>query len=215
MSNAMDIEPIHMGIVFIVNLEIGYLTPPIGLNLFVASTLFRRGLGEVIWAVLPPLAILFTGLMCITWIPVLSTGLVNVVNGEPLFGVPDEPAGVVAPVDPVAPPPGSGKVKTLQELMQDQNKDGDSADAAPGRVKTLQELMADQKKGAEGAADAAPEEPGRVKSLAEMMAEQKAKRDAAAAPSPSPDKPADKPRVKSLQEMMAEQKAKRQAEGGE
>ena len=42
MAPGIDIDPIHLGIVFIVNLEIGYLTPPLGLNLFVASTLFKK-----------------------------------------------------------------------------------------------------------------------------------------------------------------------------
>jgi C4-dicarboxylate transporter DctM subunit len=213
MASAMDIEPIHMGIVFIVNLEIGYLTPPIGLNLFVASTLFRRGLGEVIWAVLPPLAILFTGLMLITWIPVFSTGLVNVVNGDPLFG--KEKPAVVEPVNPdepkeVTPQPGTGRVKTLQELMQDQ-KGGAAESGEPGRVKTLQELMQERKQKSEGG-EPAPAEPGRVKTLQELMQDQKAKKEAGAeaAAEPSPSEP---PRVKTLQELMQDQRAKKQAEG--
>lgn len=153
MSTAMGIDPIHMGIVFIVNLEIGYLTPPIGLNLFVASTLFRRSLGEVIMAVLPTLAIMFIGLLLVTWVPLLSTGLVRVVNGEPLFPpaaaapATDTPAPAVDA--PQAPAPGEGRVKTLQELMQEQKRqaEGGAADdeGAPKRVKTLQEIMAEQK----------------------------------------------------------------------
>lgn len=197
MASSMDIDPIHMGIVFIVNLEIGYLTPPIGLNLFVASTLFRRGLGEVIWAVLPPLAIMFCGLMLITWVPVLSTGLVSILNGEPMFK--DDTPAIEAPVGPDrdAPAAGDGKVKSLQELMQGGGASPDDA-AGSGKVKSLQELMQQQ---AGGGTDAESDSaPGRVKSLQELMSDQAAAKDPPAAPAQEAP-----PRVKSLQELMKEQ----------
>jgi C4-dicarboxylate transporter DctM subunit len=61
-----DIDPIHFGIIFIVNLEIGYLTPPLGLNLFVASTVFDRPILTVIRSVIPfTLLLLFAlGIIC-------------------------------------------------------------------------------------------------------------------------------------------------------
>ena len=56
----------------IVNLEIGYLTPPVGINLFVASGIFNESIGEVIKAILPLIAVLLVGLILITFIPQIS-----------------------------------------------------------------------------------------------------------------------------------------------
>ena len=66
------IHPIHFGIMFIVNLEIGYLTPPMGINLFVASTVFERPILEVIRSVLPFLVIMLLCLAVVAWVPGLS-----------------------------------------------------------------------------------------------------------------------------------------------
>ena len=66
------IDPIHFGIIMIVNLEIGYVTPPVGINLFVASGIFKEKLGEVIKSVLPFLVLLLIGLMIITFVPSIS-----------------------------------------------------------------------------------------------------------------------------------------------
>ena len=60
----------------IVNLEIGYLTPPVGVNLFVASGIFKQPLGAVIKSVAPIVGLFLIGLMLITWIPSISMGLV-------------------------------------------------------------------------------------------------------------------------------------------
>ena len=65
------INPIHFGIIMIVNLEIGYLTPPVGINLFVASAAFRQPLGDVIRAAIVPALMLLCGLMVITFWPTL------------------------------------------------------------------------------------------------------------------------------------------------
>jgi C4-dicarboxylate transporter DctM subunit len=66
------IDPIHFGIIMIVNLEIGYLTPPIGINLFVASGIFKQTLVDVIKAVLPFLFVMIIGLALISAIPSIS-----------------------------------------------------------------------------------------------------------------------------------------------
>ena len=66
------IDPIHFGIIMIVNLEIGYLTPPIGINLFVASGIFKEPLTEVIKSVLPFLFVMLLGLAIITAFPQIS-----------------------------------------------------------------------------------------------------------------------------------------------
>jgi C4-dicarboxylate transporter DctM subunit len=72
MAQSYGINPIHFGIVMIVNLEIGYLTPPVGINLFVASGIFKEALGDVIKSVLPIIGIFLVGLMMITFIPEIS-----------------------------------------------------------------------------------------------------------------------------------------------
>ena len=69
---AYDIHPIHLGIIFLANLEIGYSTPPVGLNLFIASARFERPLIELYRASLPFLAILLACLLIITYVPALS-----------------------------------------------------------------------------------------------------------------------------------------------
>ncbi|MEE2829606.1 MAG: TRAP transporter large permease subunit [Myxococcota bacterium] len=61
------IDPIHFGIIFIVNLEIGYLTPPLGLNLFVASSVFDKPILKVIRSVLPFMLLLLLALIIICW----------------------------------------------------------------------------------------------------------------------------------------------------
>jgi C4-dicarboxylate transporter DctM subunit len=66
------INPIHFGIIMIVNLEIGYLTPPVGVNLFVASSIFKESLGTVIRSALPLVLVLLVGLVMITFMPQLS-----------------------------------------------------------------------------------------------------------------------------------------------
>lgn len=66
------INPIHFGIIMIVNLEIGYITPPIGINLFVASGIFKENLMTVIKAVVPLIFVLLVGLILISFIPSIS-----------------------------------------------------------------------------------------------------------------------------------------------
>jgi tripartite ATP-independent transporter DctM subunit len=69
------IDPVHLGIIFIANLELGYLTPPVGLNLFLASYRFDRPLVEVFRAAVPLLIILGIGVLLITYVPWLTTCL--------------------------------------------------------------------------------------------------------------------------------------------
>ena len=72
MAAAVGVDPIHFGIIFIVNLEIGYLTPPVGLNLFVASTLFGKPVGHITKSVLPFIAFMLIGLMIVTYFPEIT-----------------------------------------------------------------------------------------------------------------------------------------------
>jgi C4-dicarboxylate transporter, DctM subunit len=72
---AFGIDPIHLGIIFIANLELGYLTPPVGLNLFLASYRFQRPLLSIYRAAIPMLIILGIGVLLITYVPFLTTGI--------------------------------------------------------------------------------------------------------------------------------------------
>ena len=74
---AYDVHPVHLGIIFIANLELGYLTPPVGLNLFLASYRFRKPLLEVAAASFPMLLVLGFGVLVITYVPWLTTGLLQ------------------------------------------------------------------------------------------------------------------------------------------
>ncbi len=71
------IDPIHFGLIFIVNLSIGYITPPIGLNLFVASSVFKRPIIQVIKASFPFAVIMLLALAAVTYVPWLSLALLD------------------------------------------------------------------------------------------------------------------------------------------
>ncbi len=101
----LGIDPIHMGVIFIVNLEIGYLTPPIGINLFVASAAFGKPMGTVIKSVVPFIGLMFVGLMIVTYVPSVAVGPVNVLlRDKPFY----EPFPEAKPADPSDPAGGGG-----------------------------------------------------------------------------------------------------------
>ena len=77
---AFGVHPVHLGIIFIANLELGYLTPPVGLNLFLASYRFKRPLLAVCRAALPMMAILGFGVLLITYIPWLTLGILKMLG---------------------------------------------------------------------------------------------------------------------------------------
>ncbi|MCF8475737.1 MAG: TRAP transporter large permease subunit [Pseudolabrys sp.] len=78
----LGIDPIHLGVVYVVNMEIGLVTPPVGLNLFVASGITGMPLMAVVRAAAPWLMLLLTFLMFITYIPEISTFLPNLIFGN-------------------------------------------------------------------------------------------------------------------------------------
>jgi tripartite ATP-independent transporter DctM subunit len=80
MGIAFGIDPIHLGIVFLANLELGFLTPPVGMNLFLSSYRFNKPMGEVIRAVLPMLGVLLIGVLLITYVPALTTWLPRILK---------------------------------------------------------------------------------------------------------------------------------------
>ncbi len=79
-AKQLGIDPIHLGIIMVVNMEIGMLTPPVGLNLFVASGITGRSMGWVIKACLPWLFLLLGFLILITYIPAISLWLPSIMK---------------------------------------------------------------------------------------------------------------------------------------
>jgi tripartite ATP-independent transporter DctM subunit len=77
LASAYDIHPVHLGIIFLANLELGFLMPPVGMNLFLSAYRFDRPFTEVIRSTLPFLLILLCGVLAITYIPWLTTALLR------------------------------------------------------------------------------------------------------------------------------------------
>jgi C4-dicarboxylate transporter, DctM subunit len=76
-AKSFGIDPVHMAIIFITNLEIGYSAPPAGINLFIASFRFRKPVMTLARSALPFLIVLIIGLMIITYVPDLSLFLIK------------------------------------------------------------------------------------------------------------------------------------------
>lgn len=71
-AKAYGIDPYHLGVIFLLNLEVGYLHPPVGLNLFLTSVKFQRPITEVMWATVPFLITMIVALIVITYVPALT-----------------------------------------------------------------------------------------------------------------------------------------------
>jgi len=72
-----DVNMVHLGIIFLANLNIGYMTPPIGLNLFISSIRFKKPVVMIYWATIPFLIVMLITLILITYFPSLSLVLLN------------------------------------------------------------------------------------------------------------------------------------------
>lgn len=81
LARSYDVNLVHLGIIFLANMEIGYSTPPVGMNLFIASLRFDRSIISLYRAAIPFILILLVGLGLITYLPFLSLGLID------LFGI--------------------------------------------------------------------------------------------------------------------------------
>ena len=81
----LGIDPIHLGIIMVVNMEIGMITPPVGLNLFVTSGVAGMPMMGVVRAALPFLAVLFVFLILVTYVPWISTVLPNTFMGPEII----------------------------------------------------------------------------------------------------------------------------------
>ena len=148
---SMGVDPMHFGIIFIVNLEIGYLTPPVGLNLFVASALYEKGLGHVIRSVAPFVGLMLIGLGIITWYPQVSIGLGNaIMGGDPNAMVDEDGDGEDDGGD-------SGGMPTMEEMMQEAMGDDDWDDE--DEEEDEEEEAPEDEAAGEEAADAADAEP--------------------------------------------------------
>ncbi|MCW9048952.1 MAG: TRAP transporter large permease [Deltaproteobacteria bacterium] len=82
---ALGVDPIHLGIIMVVNMEIGMITPPIGLNLFVTSGITGMSLSRVVRAAMPFVMVLMLFLILVTYIPWLSTSLPYAMMGPELI----------------------------------------------------------------------------------------------------------------------------------
>ena len=71
-AHAYGVSPYHLGVIFLLNLEVGYLHPPVGLNLFITSVKFQRPITEVMWATIPFLLTMIVALLTITYVPALT-----------------------------------------------------------------------------------------------------------------------------------------------
>ncbi len=81
----LGIDPIHLGIIMVVNMEIGMITPPVGLNLFVTAGVAQMPVTSVVRAAAPWVGILFVFLIMITYIPIISTWLPTMMMGPELI----------------------------------------------------------------------------------------------------------------------------------
>jgi C4-dicarboxylate transporter, DctM subunit len=77
---AFGVEPVHLGVVFLANLELGFLCPPMGLNLFLSASRFGKPLPLLYRKALPFLVIMAVGVLLITYVPALTTGVVSLLK---------------------------------------------------------------------------------------------------------------------------------------
>jgi len=80
MGNAFGVNPVHLGVIFLANLELGFLFPPMGLNLFLSSSRFGKPLPSLYRHVVPFLVILGIGVLLITYIPAMSLGILQLLG---------------------------------------------------------------------------------------------------------------------------------------
>jgi tripartite ATP-independent transporter DctM subunit len=77
---AFGVHPVHLGIIFLANLELGFLFPPVGLNLLLSSSRFGKPMAVLYWDVIPFLLILGLGVLLITYVPAMSIGVLRLLG---------------------------------------------------------------------------------------------------------------------------------------
>ncbi len=80
LAQSYGIDPVHFGIIFLANMEMGFLCPPAGMNIYFASAVFQKPLRRVALSVLPALGAIFVGTLLISWLPLLALGLPELVS---------------------------------------------------------------------------------------------------------------------------------------
>ncbi len=80
LGSEFGLDPLHMAIIFLANMELGFLTPPVGMNLFLSSYRFNKPMSEVIRSVLPMLLVFLGGVFLISYVPYLTTALPHLVQ---------------------------------------------------------------------------------------------------------------------------------------
>jgi TRAP-type C4-dicarboxylate transport system permease large subunit len=83
LGRAFNVEPVHLGVVFLANLELGFLFPPMGLNLFLSASRFRKPLPVLYREAMPFLIIMSIGVLLITYWPAITTGVLAAMAGRP------------------------------------------------------------------------------------------------------------------------------------
>jgi TRAP-type C4-dicarboxylate transport system permease large subunit len=81
LGEAFGIAPVHLGIIFLTNLEIGYLMPPVGINLQLGAYRFNENMARMYRYIFPFVIALFAAVLAITYLPFLSTWLVGAIYG--------------------------------------------------------------------------------------------------------------------------------------
>jgi tripartite ATP-independent transporter DctM subunit len=79
LAMSYGIDPVHFGIIFLANMEMGFLCPPAGMNIYFASAVFKKPIRTVAASVAPALVAIFVGTVLISWMPILATGLPSLV----------------------------------------------------------------------------------------------------------------------------------------
>ncbi len=124
--NHYGIDPIHFGIVFVVNMEIGYLAPPVATNLFVAAAIFRQPFLDVAKAIMPTLGIICAALAVLIYVPTFSKGPLSLRQGQPFYEpfpwtrpvAEVKPAEPSATGSPSAAPSAAPRPLSMEELMR-------------------------------------------------------------------------------------------------
>jgi tripartite ATP-independent transporter DctM subunit len=80
LGNLFGIHPVHLGIIFLANMELGYLTPPVGMNLYLASYTFNEPISKIYRDVMPFLLIQLVSVLLITYVPFFATGLLGLLK---------------------------------------------------------------------------------------------------------------------------------------
>jgi C4-dicarboxylate transporter, DctM subunit len=127
LARAYGLDPYHFAIIFLLNLEIAYLMPPLGINLFISSIRFGRPVTSLYRSVLTFIAVLFATLMVVSYVPIITTWLPSKVKGDEMTAEPSGGEDLGAPVQDNLDDKDFG---LSGEDLAKMNADGGAADAA-------------------------------------------------------------------------------------